>query len=146
MKIHPQVIVSPDRPTVIFREPFDKVDLAVEIPKVINRELWGCGTYFNVQFVSHDRSKLLYSGMFVVTEELETIAVNEDDPYQPVTRSRARRKAACVGDWWVGEKSEVQWNAGLKVHQVRAGGKVIFESPDKEQAKAMARSANRPSM
>lgn len=145
MIIHPEIIITPDFPTVRIRAPKEQYNLDVELPKILHSQGWGCGTYFNVQFISHDRTKLLSSALFVVSEEEESLHVNEANPYQPVTKTRINRKAEMIGEWWnckdlknqemvpTGE-STVKWNPGKKVHQVLLGGEVVFESPDKKLA------------
>jgi hypothetical protein len=100
MIIHAEVVVTPDRPVVIFREPREKVDLDVELPRTLNSQGWGVGTYFNVQFISHDRTILLASAEFVVTEVREGLHTNEANPYQPITKMIASRKFEQIGDWW----------------------------------------------
>jgi hypothetical protein len=74
--------------------------LEKEISKVINYQRWSCGTYFNVQCVNHNRSKLLQTSLWVVCEETEDVRVNEDNPYSPVSHIVSARKAAQIGDWW----------------------------------------------
>jgi hypothetical protein len=141
MLIHPEIIVAPDRPTVKFREPREQVNLEAEIPKILHVQGWGVGTYFNVQFISHDRTKLLSAALFVVTQETEGLHTS-DHPYQPVTKVIYTRKASLVGGWWEGEKTSrnatVTWNPGKKLHQVKEGGEVIYETADKELAHQVA--------
>ena len=69
-----------------------------------------------------------------------------DSPYQPVTKTVFNRKAERVCEWWPAlrtskvesveelTKATVYWNPGKKVHQVKMGDKIIFESSDKELA------------
>lgn len=144
MIIHPEIITTPDLPTIKFREPKDKVDLDVELPRILHSQGWSCGTYFHIQFISHDRTKLLSSATFVVSEEVESVHTSEANPYNPVTRTVFSRKASRVSDWWgtVVIKKEgdakVVWNPGLKVHQVKVGEETIFETKDKEEALRVA--------
>jgi len=162
MVIQPEVIVTPDSPTVRFREPREKVDLDYELPKILHAQGWGCGTYFNVQFISHDKTKLLASARYVVTEEDESLRTNTDNPYQPVTKTAYTRKAEQIGDWWIpesviaekaiqvakdatdsaaedigGRGSNIEmkhsWNPGKKMHQAKIGDEVVFESKDKQE-------------
>ena len=99
MVIHPEVIVTPDCPTIKFRQPKDQIDLDRELPRILQTQGWGCGTYFHVQLFNHDKTKLLASALYVVTEEVETLSVSEDQ-YRPVTRTVFNRKASLVGGWW----------------------------------------------
>ena len=149
MIIAPEVIVTPDLPTIRFREPMDHVNLDTELPKILHSQGWGCGTYFHVQFLSHDKSILLASVQFVVSQVSESIHTSETNPYQPVTKTVFGRKADQVGEWWICESHKTEnkkeadtkivvWNPGKKVHQVKMGEKVIFESTDKELANQVA--------
>jgi len=94
MIIHPEVIVTPDFPTVQFREDRENVDLERELPRILNAQGWGIGTYFNVQFISHDRTRLLSAAMFVVIQVTEGLVTNEANPYQPTTRAVFTRVAS----------------------------------------------------
>ena len=78
------------------------------------------GTYFHVQFVSHDRATLLASGEFVVTEVREGLHTSEANPYQPVTKAIFTRRAEQIGDWWLPAKQEGKLSdmEGQKVEQV----------------------------
>ena len=148
MLIHPEVIVTPDCPTVKFREPKEQVNLDIEIPKILNAQGWGLGTKFNVQFISHDRTKLIASGLFVVTEDTESLHTANPEGYQPMTKTISARKAAQIGDWFypngvvdeVEERTEVtldkivKWNPGRQAHQVIVGNEIVFESKDKAEA------------
>ena len=161
MRIHPEVIVTPDCPTVMFREPREKVDLKVEIPKILASQGWGLGTYFDIQFINHDRTELLATGKFIVTKDSEALHTANPEGYQPITKTISARKAGQIGDWYypgdlcdlVGKKVDVvadgslreaifrpqfekvlKWNPGKKVHQVLLGDKVLYESKNKSEA------------
>ena len=147
MVIQPEVFVTPDRPIVRFREPQEKVDLALELPKVLQSQGWGIGTHFHVQFINHDRTALLASAEFMVTEVKEGIHTSEANPYQPMTKMVFMRKFEQIGKWWKTIKSEAipekvvlttSWNPGKKLHQVKNGDEVVFETPDKEIALQVA--------
>lgn len=101
MVIYPEVIVTPDTPTIKFHQPRDQVDLSKELPRILHAQGWGCGTYFNVQFLNHEKTKLLACGRFVVTEEVESIQTNDANPYQPMTKTVFSRQAEQIGEWWV---------------------------------------------
>ena len=160
MVIHPEIIVTPDQPTIKFREPREKVDLDLEIPKVLHAQGWGIGTYFNVQFINHDRTELLAAALFLVNAEAESIHTS-DNIYSPMTRAVHARGFVQVGGWWeigpevlqntdvtcwegqtetavlpVDEDPIVKWNYKLKLHQVKRGDEVLFESKDKAEALA----------
>ncbi len=101
MLIHPEIIVTPDYPIIRIKEPREKFDLAVELPKILHTQGWDVGTYFHFQFVSHDRTQLLSEALFVVTEAKEHTVVNEANPYMPNTRTLGLRKAEMVGEWFL---------------------------------------------
>lgn len=150
MIIAPEIIITPDLPTIRFREPREKIDLDLELQKILQSQGWGCGTYFNVQFISHDKTILLSCAQFVVTQVAEAIHTSEANPYQPITRTVFSRKSARTSDWWTQEGLEVKtikaqsdgakvtWNPGKKTHQVKNGDEVLYETPDKELANKVA--------
>ena len=157
MVIHPEIIVTPDCPTIKFRQPKENVDLDIQISKILNVQGWSCGTYFNVQFISHDKTKLMASARYVVTEELEFLHVNESNPMQTMTKAVTTRKAKQIGDWFYPNPLEVEesvqieppvgpatvnWNPGKKMHQVIIDGGVIFESKNKQEAVGVANAGN----
>lgn len=149
MVIHPEVIVTPDQPTVKFREPKEQVDLEKEIGKVLYAQGWACGTIFNVQFVDHSKKKLLAYAPYIVTEEVENVHINESNPYQPITKVICTRKAQRIGMWWESPETDdeaklkgtVVWNPGKKLHQVKFGERVVFESDQKDEALKFAEEA-----
>ncbi|KKM81475.1 hypothetical protein LCGC14_1329480 [marine sediment metagenome] len=148
MLIHAEIVVTPDSPTVQFREPKEQVNLDIELPKILNAQGWGLGTYFHVQFINHDRTKLIASGDFLVTENTESLHTANPEGYQPMTKTISARKAAQIGDWFypngvvdeVEERTEVdfekivKWNPGKKVHEVIVGDEVLFASAVKTEA------------
>ena len=152
MIIQAEIIVTPDLPTIKFRNLREQVDLDIELPKILHAQGWGCGTYFHIQFLSHDRTKLLSSANYVVTNEIEELHTNEANPYQPVTKTLISRKASIIGDWQYfyedleGEKvktdgAKIVWNPGKKLHQLKLGDEVIYESADKEEVRKVAEAA-----
>ena len=100
MLIYPDIQATPDSPTIKFYQPRDQIDLNKELPRILHAQGWGCGTYFNVQFLNHEKTKLLACGRFVVSEEVETLHTNDANPYQPMTRTVFSRRAEQIGDWW----------------------------------------------
>ncbi len=156
MLIHAEITVTPDCPTVKFREPMEKVDLDVELPKILNVQGWGLGTYFNIQFISHDRDKLIKAGKFLVTEETEYLHTANPEAYQPMTKTMSARKAMLLGEWFYPgglirsekevseirqERKErqakekiVKWNLGKRAFEVKLGDEVVFSSKDKAEA------------
>ena len=149
MLIHPEVIVVPDCPTVKFRQARELIDLDFELPKILSSQGWGLGTYFNVQFINHERTSMIASGLFVVTEENETLHTANPDAYQPITKAVSARKAKQIGEWFypngldtledeqlevISQEKAVKWNPGKKVHEVKLGDEVLFSSADKVEA------------
>ena len=100
MVIYPEVQVTPDCPTIKFNQPRDQIDLNKELQRILHAQGWGCGTYFNVQFLNHEKTKLLSCGRFVVSEEVESLQTNDANPYQPMTRTVFSRVAMQIGGWW----------------------------------------------
>ena len=107
MVIQPEIYTTPDRPVVRFREPREKVDLALELPKILQSQGWGIGTHFHVQFINHDRTALLASAEFMVTAVTEGIHTSEANPYQPITKTVFMRKFEQVGEWWISVDKEI---------------------------------------
>lgn len=100
MIIYPEIIVTPDNPTIKFSQPRDQIDLSKELPRILHAQGWGCGTYFNIQFLNHEKTKLLACGRFVVTEQVETTQTSDANLYQPMTKTVFSRCAEQIGDWW----------------------------------------------
>lgn len=107
MIIHPEVIVTPDCPTIRFRDAEGKIDLEKELSRILIAQGWGIGTYFNVQFINHDRTKLLKTGLFVVTEDTESLQTNDANPSQPMTKMVNIRKSERIGQWWPQEEKSL---------------------------------------
>ena len=157
MIIHPEIIVTPDTPTVRFREAKDQFDLDKELPKVLVRQGWGCGTYFHVQFISFDKTKLLSTALFVVTEEDEQLIVNDDNPYKEMTKTVFNRKAARVSKWWYSEaelmrlqeekeapppeppEAKLGYDQKAKEHLVTLDGEEIFRNAYKGKCQEFIR-------
>lgn len=159
MIIQPEILVTPDRPIIRFREPKDQVDISRELPRILQSQGWGCGTYFHIQFLSHDKTQLLASALYVVSREVESLHTSDANPYQPMTKTIFGRTADIVGDWWfpadettivprgtipekidepTGLAATITWNPGKKMHQVKLGDKIIYESADKVLAQRVA--------
>lgn len=145
MIIHPDIFTTPDLPTIRFKEPRDQVDLDIELPKILHSQGWGCGTYFHIQFLSHDKTELLASAKYVVTQENENMHTSDENPYQPVTKMVFNRKAERIGEWDLfglaaleGESvktvddgmPKISWNPGKQLHQAKIGDEVVYENND----------------
>jgi len=104
MVIYPEVQVTPDTPTVKFHQPRDKVNLDVELPRILAAQGWGCGTYFNVQFMNHEKTKLLACARFVISDEVEDTVTIDANPYQPMTKTVVARRAQQIEDWWTAQE------------------------------------------
>jgi len=148
MKINPEVFTTPDRPIIRLREFKGNVDLDDAISKIIHAQGWGAGTYFSVQFMNHERTKIFSTAEFMVTQDDESIVTLNPDSRNPNTKMVSKLKAERLGDWhntsFIDERdpknktvekidAEVKWNPGVKKHQVIQGGEVIFESDDKTE-------------
>jgi hypothetical protein len=108
MVINPEVIVTPDTPTVKFHQPREKVKLDEELPRIMAANGWGCGTYFNVQFLNHEKTRILACARFLVCEENENTVTSEANPYQPMTKTVFARRAEQLEDWWTPPVAKVQ--------------------------------------
>lgn len=134
MIIHPEIITTPDLPTIRFRESEDNVDLEKELPVILMTQGWGCGTYFNVQFVNHDRDELLSSLHYVVTQAREVCVTNDADPYKPMTKTVTLRKAEQLSRWDKRQEATMRWNVGRGLHEVLVDDKVVYGTKDKSMA------------
>ena len=148
MNIQPEVFTTPDRPIVRLREFRGNVDLDTVISRLINAQGWGGGTYFSVQFMNHERTRIFSTAEFIVTQEDEALVTSNPDSMSPNTKMILKVKAERITEWFntsflderdpknkIVEKinAEVKWNPGVKKHQVIQGGEVIFESDDKAE-------------
>ncbi len=103
MKKFPIINTNVITPTVSFVVPRDQINLNIELPNIARNQGWGCGTYFNVQFlekIGDKNIRLLASALYVVTYEDEILHTSEDNPYQPITKNIHRREVSQIGDWW----------------------------------------------
>ena len=140
MIIKPDIVVTPDRPRVTFREPRDKVEFEREIQRVLWRQGWSLGTYFDVHFVDHDRTRILAVGHFVVAGEREELRTAEPDPDRPITKSVKVYAVQQIGGWLdLVAPMTTKWNVGAGVFEVRRGEEVVGSDPDKARAEAMAK-------
>jgi len=114
MATYPEVLVTPDTPTIKFNTPREQVDLDKELPRILHAQGWGCGTYFNVQFLNHEKTKVISCARFVVVEVSESAETSDANPYQPITKTVFTRQAEQIGDWWTKQSVPVlDYSAGL---------------------------------
>lgn len=141
MIIAPEVIVAPDRPIVRIREAREKVDLDSEIKKVLHAQGWTVGTYFNIQFISHDRTELLAQAEYVVTQDAERLSTNDENPFNPVTKTMHVRNAERIGKWWEKESPvETEKNTEKETDNVQQ----VDASAELEQGESKSRRPGRP--
>jgi hypothetical protein len=153
MIIHPRIDITPNRPIVIFREPREQVDLDKALPRILRTQGWACGTFFHIQFQSHKQDKLYSFATYVVTQDDEMLVVNEDNPYQTVTKTAFNYKAEIVGDWWFAEYQEeidetattvkMAYDKTSKLHQAKRGNDILYENQFKGKVSEWIRE-NRP--
>lgn len=150
MIIHPEVFVTPDCPTIRFRESHENIDLDKELPKILHTQGWGCGTYFHVQFMNHEKTQLLSSCLYVVDSDKEELQINESNPYSPSTRTVHKCTASPAGKLITFNKklnkkavAEAKWNPDKKVHEVIVNGETIFDDLEKPVAEAKRDELNR---
>jgi len=155
--IQPEIIITPDQPTIRLRTPQDNTDLDKLLPQVLQAQGWGVGTYFNVQFLNHERNQLLADARFVVISEMEHLKTT-DNAYTPNTRMVVAFKAEQVTDWRhynvphgtseekatdVVKQATIKWNPGKKEHEVLVGEEVVFSNVDKKLAEEKAEELNK---
>lgn len=108
MAINAKVSGELECPRIRFNVPMEQVNLDSELLRIMNNNGWRLGTYFDVQFLNHDETKLMACGRFVVSEEIETLQTNDANPYQPMTKTVFSRVAVQIGEWWPETKQEVE--------------------------------------
>lgn len=135
--IRPEIFTTPDYPIVSFREEQEKINLAEELPKILQAQGWGLGTVFTIQYINHERTNLIKLARFVVCAENVFVQTSNPDGPSPMTKTVEARKAVQIEPWFYTNSSlkrTVKWNIGDKVHEVYEGDKIIFKSKDKEEA------------
>lgn len=144
MIIHPDINNTPDRPVIKFRQPKELMDLTLELGRAMKSQGWALGTRFTVQFINHEKTQLLSTAEFVVSDREESFITNDDNPYAPTSRDIVTYRAIQVDDWWYSELgSEIRdtpepepeilvpklaYDKTTKVHQVRLGDEILFEN------------------
>lgn len=142
MIIRPEISVTPDCPTVKFREASETINLDIEIPKLLVTQGWLLGTVFIVQFINSERTKLIKAARFMVVAEDDSLNVANPEGYQPMTKTIYTREAKQMEAWfWPGGEPSaaekvVKWNAGKKKFEVLQDTKVVFSDADKVKAEA----------
>jgi len=156
--IQPEVVITPDQPTVRIREAEEKTDLKKILPQILQAQGWGVGTYFNVQFLNHERNKLLKDARFVVTADVQELKTT-DNAYTPNTRMIVAYQFEQVSEWRSyheskktpeqpvnvphgtssendEKKATIKWNPGKKEHELVVGDDVVFSNADKSLVEA----------
>ena len=153
MIIHPQIEVTPDTPTIKFREAKEQVDLDKELPRILNHQGWDIGTYFHVQFINFERTHLLSSALFVVIESTEKLVVNDSDPYHTMSKMVSSHKADRVSKWWYSDSGKeerdaepppppepkLRYDQSAKEHVVMLGHEELFRNPFKGKCQEFQR-------
>lgn len=146
MITRPQIVITPDCPTVKFREDPTTVNLAIELPKILTQQGWGLGTMFCIQFINHEETKLIKLARFVVTAEKETMQTFNPDSERPMTKLVQAREACQIEPWCYpagapAKDLQYKWNPGKKKHEVRRGDKVLASFDDRPQAEEYIKKA-----
>jgi len=143
--IRPEITITPDCPTVKFREDPQNTNLAIEIPKVLTNQGWALGTIFCVQFVDHDKTKVIKVARFIVNSENSSLQTFNPDGPQPMTKLVEAREACQIEAWFYPAgapvKMDIDWNFGEKKHRVMLDGKVIARFDKKPQAEEYIKKA-----
>lgn len=142
----PEIFITPDFPTVKFREDPETINLAIEVPKILAQQGWGLGTIFCIQFINHERTKLIKLARFIVSSENESLHTFNPDSERPMTKLIQAREARQMEAWFypnpeVAAGTKVNWNVGAKEFQVKRGDKVLFSSKDREEAEKFKEAA-----
>lgn len=137
--IRPQIVITPDCPTVKFREDPTTINLAIELPKILAQQGWSLGTMFCIQFVNHEETKLIKFAKFVVSSEEESMHTFNPESAAPMTKLIQSRTAKQTEGWFYPDGAPVKdlkykWNPGKKEHQVRQGDKVLGTFKDRPAA------------
>jgi hypothetical protein len=139
--IRPEIFTTPDCPTVKFREGPELVNLDIEMPRILTSQGWGLGTVFVVQFVNHEKTKLIKVARFIVDFEDSNIQTFNPDGPSPMTKVVETRTAKQIESWIYPNgapvdvsKKLVKWNFGNKEYEVRLGENVLFSSASKKEA------------
>ena len=140
----PQIVITPDCPTVKFREAPETINLAIELPKVLTQQGWGLGTIFCIQFINHEETKLIKLARFIVASEEESMQTFNPESNQPMTKL-VQARAACQMEAWFypygAPKLTSEWNFGEKKHRVMLDGKVIARFDKKPEAEEFIKKA-----
>lgn len=147
MIIKPEIVTTPDHPIVFVREPAEVVDLKKLLDETLYRQGWGLGTKFSLHFVDHDRTRVLATADFLVSEEREEHRTMDVSPDQTMSKTVQVRKWLQLGPWRtldaatpVGGEPVVKWNVGARKHEVLVNGEVVSAYDDKAAAEAAAES------
>ena len=98
--IRPEIFTTPDCPTVKFREEPENINLAIELPKILTSQGWALGTIFCIQFVNHEKTKLIKAARFIVTSENSSLQTFNPDGPQPMTKLVEARGASQMEAWF----------------------------------------------
>ena len=98
--IRPEIFITPDCPTVKFREDPQNINLAIEIPKILTSQGWALGTIFYIQFIDHDKTKLIKVARFIVTSENSDLRTYNPYGPQPMTKLVETREATQIEAWF----------------------------------------------
>ena len=143
--IRPDIFTTPDCPTVKFREDPELINLDIEIPKLLFTQGWGLGTTFSIQFINHERTKVIKVARFIVSAEDASLHTFNPDSEHPMTKTVETRRAKRIEGWVypngkpVGKPVDtsakiVKWNPKKRKHEVKQGKKILFSSTAKEEA------------
>jgi len=159
MIIHPDINNTPDRPVIKFRTPKELMDLNLELGRAMKSQGWALGTRFTVQFINHEKTNLLSTAEFVVSDREESFITNDDNPYAPTSKDIVTYRAFQVSDWWYSELGleirntpepepeilalKLGYDKTTKMHQVRFGTEVRFENQFKGKCQEYIRDEQR---
>lgn len=158
MIIREKIVVTPDCPTIVFREAQEVVDLPAVLPRVLYANGWEPSTFFHVCFMNREETRLLSHGHFVVVAKEEQLRTTEENPFQPITKAVSAYQYQQLGAWYVAEHEapdavempsegverriqmgRVKYNKGREMYDIFSGEAVVWRTKDRGEAERIAR-------
>lgn len=134
--------------------PKDEIRGAMIVKRARHDNL-SAGDEIVVQCMNHEKTELLYEAEFRVTKRTDEPDSEERENGDIRQFTKTTIVVERVGDWWASQAARDaepdepnervrEWNVGKRLHQVKEGETVVFETPDKELADAIVDGAPIP--
>ena len=142
----PQIVITPDCPTVKFRVDPQTINLAIELPKILAQQGWALGTMFCIQFINHEETKLIKLARFIVSAEVESMQTFNPDSERPMTKLVQAREATQMEAWFCpygssSSRMTIEWKFADKKHRVMLDGEIIARFDKNPQAEEYIKKA-----